>query len=1476
MLCRIVGRGVASLGLISAVALLTVSGCTGSPNPGGDPSPLDPVTNGLIVNGYVNVTTDPNEPNQPAAYSTQQYEFNADPISGSRPLTVTCAVSTITGDPLASGTYAWKFDGVEESGPMAEYAQRSHVFQTGGAHTIALAVSLLGVSAPISCTSKQTRTTQCVVVVAPRISGHVLDASGQGISGVVVAGNAGAGTAVSATDGAYEIEVPYNWSGQIGPQNSTLIFQQSTRSYSNAKQDLTGQDFSVAAAAKVKIAGSIHDSSGNPLAGVALAADNSGGSATTGADGSYQFELTGGWSGKITPTLKDFAFTPSDRSYSNLTADAQSQDFAGNSTVPATVKIAGCVKDPNGAGISGVPVVASNGGPSGTTDANGRYELTVAYHWNGTITPSNESYTFVPSSRPYADATANLSSEDFAATPVLLVFPKVSGYVKDAENRPVQGVTLTATSSEARATTDANGFYEMTMTINWSGKITPALGEYGFEPAFIEYTSLSTNLTQQNYKAMAPAPVGSRTISGVCKDALGTGLVGIVLTASTGETAASGPGGAYALSLSEGWSGTITPGNGDPNCTFVPAKRDFTPLSGDQTDQDFVIQRTKLIDPKTSTTTWQYFALPAAQSGTFTFEFDSIPNQANMDGVTGLSGVAAPSKYSDFAVLVRFNTTGTIDVRNGSAYTASASVAYVAGAIYHFKVVVNVTNHTYDVTVTPEGGSPVVLAQSFAFRTEQAAVTSLTTWGLIGAVLDGGARIVTHQVGNCNVAGAVPTNQAPVVNAGTDRLVNLSTGGITVTLDATVTDDGLPNPPGKVTTTWSKVSGAGTVAFGDASAVDTTATFTVAGSYELRLTGNDGQSTASDSAMIHILPVMSVQAATTGGQAPLTVEFTAKESSGSLDPNHLPAGCSLKWNFGDGGTNAVVTGPASQKAKVSYTFVQAGTFTVVLSVAVGSLETSCCLLQITVQAAPGDRAMTPVIEPNQATYDATAGAYMKSVRITITGDPNSTIRYTTDGLEPTAESTHYTDPNGFVLDGTTTVKAKAFKSGLADSDTASKSLTVKSNVLSQYGITWNLDANYVVGHFVTGDWWVVGPVTVTAISPAPGSGRNGSMINPAPGTDQAYDDRLYDYKATLLKNPPFTLSTGQSLVSSISVTTSPYTDLMGVASSAIILKGASILTSLATTPPSDAFRPPYMGTAKQIYLKSGIQWQLLPKLPTPASAPSLSTYERYFQRPWLDHKAGWAGRSLHPGDNMPGYGRELVTVVGDAALLLCLNYSNAKKESLLIGMTQVGIDNYHTALLHKGMWATDGGHMMGRKFPIQFAGIMLGQSGMLTLNDYDNQEDLSTYYGDTTRVLWTGWQNSGHAYAKDVQYLPAKGVDSRGLPYNFENYHPSKWGGYPFDGVAQAYAYDKQEPYRRLVAQAYPGEAIAARILGLRVHWNHDAFFDYVDRWMYEDDTNNFATIQQYWPSFVNWNPRGQTCTSQFAKDMYLTYRPSY
>ncbi len=94
------------------------------------------------------------------------------------------------------------------------------------------------------------------------------------------------------------------------------------------------------------------------------------------------------------------------------------------------------------------------------------------------------------------------------------------------------------------------------------------------------------------------------------------------------------------------------------------------------------------------------------------------------------------------------------------------------------------------------------------------------------------------------------TNKAPTVNAGADQTVAHPT---TVNLSGTANDDGLPIDS-TLSFSWTKVSGPGTVTFRNAAALQTTATFSVPGTYVLRLTASDTALSASDDVTITQTP----------------------------------------------------------------------------------------------------------------------------------------------------------------------------------------------------------------------------------------------------------------------------------------------------------------------------------------------------------------------------------------------------------------------------------------------------------------------------------------------------------------------------------------------------------------------------------------------------------------------------------------------
>ena len=121
----------------------------------------------------------------------------------------------------------------------------------------------------------------------------------------------------------------------------------------------------------------------------------------------------------------------------------------------------------------------------------------------------------------------------------------------------------------------------------------------------------------------------------------------------------------------------------------------------------------------------------------------------------------------------------------------------------------------------------------------------------------------------------------------------------------------------------------------------------------------------------------------------------------------------------------------------------------------------------------------------------------------------------------------------------------------------------KRSEISQYGITWTFEKPVTCGQFITGDWWVVGPVKIIKINPLPGPApsdakvnikndqwgntslsnnnqmRNGSMIILRAGDEQGYDSRSEGYVAGAGIKLPLDLEPNRSLVSTISHTSLP-------------------------------------------------------------------------------------------------------------------------------------------------------------------------------------------------------------------------------------------------------------------------------------------------------------------------------------------------
>jgi chitinase len=142
---------------------------------------------------------------------------------------------------------------------------------------------------------------------------------------------------------------------------------------------------------------------------------------------------------------------------------------------------------------------------------------------------------------------------------------------------------------------------------------------------------------------------------------------------------------------------------------------------------------------------WHALAISPAATGTFTATYDATPSISPENAVVGLSNGAATG-FGNLGCIARFNPSGDIDAYNGSAYAAAATIPYSANVSYHFRLVVNVTAHTYSVFVTPAGGSELTVGSNFAFRSTANTMTSLNDWNLFVDSSIGGASLTANNL----------------------------------------------------------------------------------------------------------------------------------------------------------------------------------------------------------------------------------------------------------------------------------------------------------------------------------------------------------------------------------------------------------------------------------------------------------------------------------------------------------------------------------------------------------------------------------------------------------------------------------------------------------------------------------------------------------------------------------------------------------
>lgn len=148
---------------------------------------------------------------------------------------------------------------------------------------------------------------------------------------------------------------------------------------------------------------------------------------------------------------------------------------------------------------------------------------------------------------------------------------------------------------------------------------------------------------------------------------------------------------------------------------------------------------------------------------------------------------------------------------------------------------------------------------------------------------------------------ALPANLAPIVSAGADQTITLPNTAI---LNGTVSDDGLP-AGGTLSTFWSQLSGPGTVTFNNPSSPVTGAVFPVAGTYTLRLAGNDSHRVGTDDVVVTVNP----SPALTGATLSLVADNVGPYVTGTLQPLRATLKNSAGGPLASYGVEFTVSGP---------------------------------------------------------------------------------------------------------------------------------------------------------------------------------------------------------------------------------------------------------------------------------------------------------------------------------------------------------------------------------------------------------------------------------------------------------------------------------------------------------------------------------------------------------------------------------------
>lgn len=131
--------------------------------------------------------------------------------------------------------------------------------------------------------------------------------------------------------------------------------------------------------------------------------------------------------------------------------------------------------------------------------------------------------------------------------------------------------------------------------------------------------------------------------------------------------------------------------------------------------------------PWTTTSGWQSISF-TSRSGQQLATLSLTVNGNSMDAGVGLSD-GTISAWSDMGYIVLCDSSGFWKARNGASYAYDTEVAFTNGATYSVEMDIDQDAETYDVYVTPDGGSRTQIADDYSIRTDQIGMGDISELG---------------------------------------------------------------------------------------------------------------------------------------------------------------------------------------------------------------------------------------------------------------------------------------------------------------------------------------------------------------------------------------------------------------------------------------------------------------------------------------------------------------------------------------------------------------------------------------------------------------------------------------------------------------------------------------------------------------------------------------------------------------------------